>query len=204
MKRRRSLNLMKSILFTMLLCTFSLSAFAQNITVKGTITDANDVSLIGVTVQVQGTTAGTVTDFDGNYVLNNVPADGVLEVSYVGMQSQTVNVNGQTTINVVLREDSELLDELVVVGYGTMRKSDVTGSITVTKGEDMIKAQSFNALDNLRGKAAGVNIFSNSGQPGGPTRVMIRGIGTINSSSNPLYVVDGVVMEDFQIGRAHV
>lgn len=198
MKRRRSLNLMKSILFTMLLCTFSLSAFAQNITVKGTITDANDVSLIGVTVQVQGTTAGTVTDFDGNYVLNNVPADGVLEVSYVGMQSQTVNVNGQTTINVVLREDSELLDELVVVGYGTMRKSDVTGSITVTKGEDMIKAQSFNALDNLRGKAAGVNIFSNSGQPGGPTRVMIRGIGTINSSSNPLYVVDGVVMEDFQ------
>lgn len=181
-----------------LLCAFSLSAFAQNITVKGTITDASDVSLIGVTVQVQGTTAGTVTDFDGNYVLSNVPADGILEISYVGMQSQTVNVNGQTTINVVLREDSELLDELVVVGYGTMRKSDVTGSISVTKGEDMIKNQSFNALDNLRGKAAGVNIFSNSGQPGGPTRVMIRGIGTINSSSNPLYVVDGVVMEDFQ------
>lgn len=181
-----------------IMVAFALLTFAQNITVRGTVTDATDIPLIGVTVQVQGTMAGTVTDIDGNYVLSDVPSDAVLEVSYVGMKSQTINVNGQSVINVVLGEDTELLDELVVVGYGTMKKSDVTGSISVTKGEDMIKAQQFNALDNLRGKASGVNIFSNSGQPGGPTRVVIRGVGTINSSSSPLYVVDGVVMEDFQ------
>ncbi len=197
MKENGVFNLMKGIMFA-LLWTFTLSLFAQSIIVKGTITDASNDPLIGVTVQVQGTASGTVTDMNGNYVLSNVPSNATLEISYVGMQSLTINVNNQSTINVVLREDTELLDELVVVGYGTMRKSDVTGSISVTKGEDMIKAQSFNPLDNLRGKAAGVNIFSNSGQPGGPTRVMIRGIGTINSSSNPLYVVDGVVMEDFQ------
>lgn len=197
MKRRKSLNLMKSIMFT-LLCALSLSAYAQDITVRGTITDASNVPLIGVTVQVQGTTSGTVTDLDGNYVLNNVPPNGTLEISYVGMQSQTISVDGQTTINVVLGEDTELLDELVVVGYGTMRKSDITGSISTAKGSDIIKSQSFNALEGLKGKAAGVNIFSNTGQPGGESRVIIRGISTINASASPLYVVDGVVMSDFQ------
>ncbi|MDR1331003.1 MAG: SusC/RagA family TonB-linked outer membrane protein [Tannerella sp.] len=97
-----------------------------------------------------------------------------------------------------LLEDTQVLEEIVVVGYGTQRKSDVTGSISVATADDILKSSSFNALAGLKGKASGVNIFSNSGQPGGPTRVMIRGIGTINSSSNPLYVVDGVVMEDFQ------
>lgn len=99
-----------------------------------------------------------------------------------------------------LKEDASALDEVVVVGYGTMRKSDVTGSISMVKGEDMIKTQSFSPLDNLRGKAAGVNIYSNSSQPGAyANRVVIRGTATINSSSNPLYVVDGVVMEDFHL-----
>ena len=126
MKENGIFNLIKGVSFA-LLWTFTLSLFAQNITVKGTITDASNVALIGVTVQIQGTTTGTVTDLDGNYVLNNVPANGALEISYVGMKSQTVSVNGQTTINVVLGEDTELLDELVVVGYGTMRKSDITG-----------------------------------------------------------------------------
>lgn len=197
MKENGIFNLIKGVSFA-LLWTFTLSLFAQNITVKGTITDASNVALIGVTVQIQGTTTGTVTDLDGNYVLNNVPANGALEISYVGMKSQTVSVNGQTTINVVLGEDTELLDELVVVGYGTMRKSDITGSISTAKGSDIIKSQSFNALEGLKGKAAGVNIFSNTGQPGGESRVIIRGISTINASASPLYVVDGVVMSDFQ------
>ena len=197
MKQNGIFNLIKGISFA-LLWTFTLSLFAQNITVKGTITDASNVALIGVTVQIQGATTGTVTDLDGNYVLNNVPANGALEISYVGMKSQTVSVNGQTTINIVLGEDTELLDELVVVGYGTMRKSDITGSISTAKGSDIIKSQSFNALEGLKGKAAGVNIFSNTGQPGGESRVIIRGISTINASASPLYVVDGVVMSDFQ------
>ena len=176
----------------------SLGLFAQNVTVTGNITDVNNEPLIGVTVLVQGTSNGTVSNVDGVYTLSGVPSDGVLEVSYVGMRSQTIPVNGRTIINITMVDDTELLDEVVVVGYGTMRKSDVTGSIAVAKADDILKNSSFNALDGLKGKASGVNVFSNSGQPGGPSRVIIRGIGTINSSSNPLYVVDGVVMEDFQ------
>mgnify|MGYP000385154698 FL=1 len=103
-------------------------------------------------------------------------------------------------IKVTLKEDTQTLDEVVVVGYGTMKKSDVTGSISTAKGDDLVKNQSFSALDNLRGKVSGVNIFSNSSQPGAySNRVVIRGIATINSSSNPLYVVDGVVMENFDL-----
>ena len=96
-------------------------------------------------------------------------------------------------------EDTEMMDEVVVVGYGTMRKSDVTGSIASTRGSDILKTQSFSALDGLKGKASGVNIFSNSGQPGAGIRVLIRGVNTINASTDPLYVVDGVVMEDFHL-----
>ncbi len=118
---------------------FSLCIFAQNNSVRGTITDSRGESLIGVTVQVQGTTNGTITDVKGNYLLNNVPANATLEISYVGMKPQIIKVNNRTTINVTMSEDTELLDEVVVVGYGTMRKSDVTGSIAVTKGDDMIK-----------------------------------------------------------------
>ncbi len=195
MKKRNS-NLLKSMLFT-LAWTISLVAFSQNITVKGKVVDVNSEPLIGVTIQVQGTSIGTITDFDGNFSLNNVPSNGTLEVSYVGMSSQTIPVNGRENISVTMSEDTELLDELVVVGYGTMRKSDVTGSISTAKGSDIIKSQSFNALEGLRGKAAGVNIFSNTGQPGGEARVVIRGISTINASASPLYVVDGVVMQNF-------
>ena len=197
MKQNVVFNLIKGFSFA-LLWTLTLSVFAQNISVSGTITDAKSEPLIGVTVQIQGTSTGTVTDMNGAYVLSNVPSSGTLEISYVGMQTQTISVKNQSTINVVLKEDTELLDELVVVGYGTMRKSDVTGSISTAKGADIIKSQSFNALEGLKGKAAGVNIFSNTGQPGGEMRVIIRGISTINASASPLYVVDGVVMANFQ------
>src|SRR5690606_36434076 len=105
-----------------------------------------------------------------------------------------------TTMNFSLESSDQQIEALVVVGYGTMRKSDGTGSISNVKGEDMIKAQSFSPLENLRGKAPGVNIYSNSSQPGAyANRVIIRGTNTINSSSNPLYVVDGVVMQDFHL-----
>ena len=166
--------------------------------INGVVKDSKGEAVIGANVVVKGTTNGTITDIDGKYSLD-VPAGAVLQVSYIGYLTKEIPVGSQPVINVELLEDSQALDEVVVVGYGTMRKSDVTGSISVTKGEDMIKAQSFSALDNLRGKASGVNIFSNSGQPGGSSRVIIRGIGTINSSSDPLYVVDGVVMEDFKL-----
>ena len=168
--------------------------------VTGMVVDGAGEPVIGANVVVKGTTNGTITDFDGNYTIEGVPADGVLVISYIGYLSQEIPVGNQSAINVTLKEDTQTLDEVVVVGYGTMRKSDVTGSISTAKGEEMLKAQNFSALDNLRGKAAGVNIFSNSSQPGAyGSRVVIRGQATINASSDPLYVVDGVVMENFYL-----
>lgn len=169
----------------------------QNKKVTGVVKDAQGEAIIGANVVQKGTTNGTVTDFDGNYMLE-VPAGATLQFSYMGYLTKDVIVGNEQVIHVALTEDTQNLDEVVVVGYGVQRKSDVTGSISVTKADEMLKQQSFSALDGLKGKASGVNIFSNSGQPGGASRVMIRGIGTINSSSDPLYVVDGVVMEDFK------
>ena len=154
----------------------------------------------GATIMVKGTTNGNITDLDGNFMLEGLKKGDIIEISYVGYTTQTIEYTGQATLNITLKEDAEALDELVVVGYGTMRKSDVTGSIATAKGEELTKQQSFSALDNLRGKVSGVNIFSNTSQPGAySNRVIIRGMATINSSSDPLYVVDGVVMENFAL-----
>ena len=176
-----------------------IQAVQQGKRVTGVVLDNAGIPIIGANIIVKGTTNGTVTDFDGNYTLEEVPADAVLVISYIGYLSQEIPVGNQTNIKVTLVEDTQALDEVVVVGYGTMRKSDVTGSIASTKGADILKGQSFSALDGLKGKASGVNIFSNSGQPGSNIRVLIRGVSTINSSTDPLYVVDGVVMEDFRL-----
>ena len=165
----------------------------------GTVKDAAGEPVIGASVVVKGTTNGIITDFDGNFSLSNVNKGDIIQVSFVDYQTVEVAWNGQA-LNITLQDDTQALDELVVVGYGVMRKSDVTGSISVAKGEDMVKAQNFSALDNLRGKAAGVNIFSNSSQPGAQaSRVIIRGQATINASSEPLYIVDGVAMENFHL-----
>ncbi len=175
-------------------------AVQQGKKVTGVVVDGTGEPVIGANVVVKGTTNGTITDFDGNYTIEGVPADGILVISYIGYLSQEIPVGNQSMIKVTLKEDTQTLDEVVVVGYGTMKKSDVTGSISTAKGDDLVKNQSFSALDNLRGKVSGVNIFSNSSQPGAySNRVVIRGIATINSSSNPLYVVDGVVMENFDL-----
>ena len=175
-------------------------AVQQGKKVTGVGIDGTGEPVIGANVVVKGTTNGTITDFDGNYTIEGVSANDVLVISYIGYLSQEVPVGNQSMIKVTLKEDTQTLDEVVVVGYGTMKKSDVTGSISTAKGDDLVKNQSFSALDNLRGKVSGVNIFSNSSQPGAySNRVVIRGIATINSSSNPLYVVDGVVMENFDL-----
>ena len=205
----------KASMFCLLLSAFSVSgALAAPVTtgdanamvvqqgkkVTGIVVDATGEPVIGANVVVKGTTNGTITDFDGNYTIEGVSASDVLVFSYIGYLSQEITVGNQAAINVTLSEDSQALDEVVVVGYGVMRKSDVTGSIGVAKGDELTKNQNFSALDNLRGKVSGVNIFSNSSQPGAySNRVVIRGMATINASSNPLYVVDGVVMENFDL-----
>lgn len=170
----------------------------QNISVSGRVTDSSGSPLPGVSIVLKGTTTGTITNADGYYNLPNVPSNATLMFSFVGMKSQEIAVGGKNTVNVSMEEETVGIDEVVAIGYGTMRKQDVTGSISQAKGSDLVKSQNFSALDNLRGKVSGVNIYSNSGQPGAyQSRVVIRGLSTINSSSDPLYVVDGVMMENF-------
>lgn len=190
--KRKILNLTKGIL-SVLIWTISVSTFAQNITVKGTVTDQSGEALIGVTVQVQGTTTGTITDMDGNFVLPNVPSNSTLEVSYVGMLPQTIAVSGRTTIDIILQEDAEMLDEVVVVGYGTMRKSDVTGALAVVSAKDLSTKPVTNAFEALQGKVAGVDITS-AQRPGELGSIRIRGNRSLNATNAPLYVVDGVVL----------
>ena len=168
--------------------------------ISGTVTDSKGELVISGTVKVKHTTTATITDINGKYKIS-APTNGTLVFSYLGYKTKEVPVSSISgnTLDVVLEEESNMIDELVVVGYGTMRKSDLTGSVSTTKGKDIIKQQSFSALEGLKGKAAGVNIFTNTGQPGGEMRVIIRGISTINASASPLYIVDGVAMQDFNL-----
>ncbi|RNC65967.1 TonB-dependent receptor [Proteiniphilum sp. X52] len=190
--RRKIFNLKLGILST-LLFTFSFFAFSQNITVKGNVVDSSGEALIGVTVQVQGTASGTITDIEGNFSIPNVPPNATLEVSYVGMRTETVPVNGRTSIDIILSEDTELLDELVVVGYGTMRKSDVTGALAVVSAKELSAKPVTNAFEALQGKVAGLDITS-AQRPGELGTIRIRGNRSLNATNDPLYVVDGVVL----------
>lgn len=167
-------------------------------TLTGKVTDASGAPLPGVSVVVKGTTNGVITDADGNFAISNLPQNATLQFSFVGMKMQEMSVGNQTSLNVILQEDSINIDEVVAVGYGVQRRSDVAGSVGIATAEDILRTSSFNALQGLKGKVSGVNIFTNSGNPTGNTRVVIRGINSINTSSNPLYVVDGVQMTDFQ------
>lgn len=191
MKRQYVLNVMKGILFT-LLWTFSLSIFAQNITVHGTVKDENGEPLIGATIMVQGTSIGTVTDMDGNYTLLNVPRDGKLVVSYVGMETQVIDVNGRTSINVVLKESPETLEEVVVIGYGTIKKRDLTGAVSSVKSEEIRLAPVANPMEALQGLVAGLDVTRSSGRSGSSPEVLLRGNRSLTASSAPLYIIDGI------------
>ncbi|MDR0687696.1 MAG: TonB-dependent receptor [Prevotellaceae bacterium] len=190
----------KRLLLSLTLCAaLPWSLNAQNLNVSGTVLDAKSEPVVGASVVVKGASTGVLTGLGGSYSIT-APADATLVFAFLGLESREEAIAGRGRIDVVLSESSQAIDEVVVVGYGTMRKSDVTGSIAVAKADDILKVQSFNALEGLKGKASGVNIFSNTGQPGGEMRVLIRGISTIKASANPLYVVDGVVMNsDFQL-----
>lgn len=174
----------------------SVFAYAQ-ITVTGTIIDAaNDEPIIGASVLVMGTTSGTITDFDGNFTVSVSDDDAVLQISYMGYKTQEVPVNGQKTIRVVLHEDSELLDEVVVVGYGVVKKNDATGAVTAIKPDDMNKGLQTNAQDMIQGKIAGVSVTSDGGAPGGGANIRIRGGSSLSASNNPLIIIDGLAMDN--------
>lgn len=196
MKSDKKGNALERSIFTLaFLWLTSLTLLAQNITVKGNVVDEQKEPLIGVSVKIQGTATGTVTDYDGNFELPNVPPTGKLEFSYVGMKTLVVPVNGRTVINVTMQEDVEMLEEVVVVGYGTMKKSDLTGAIANIKGNEIQNVPVRSAVEALQGKVPGIIVTSTSGSPGASPSVKIRGVGTVNGN-DPLYVVDGFPQTD--------
>ncbi len=178
----------------LLVLLFGLAIISANAqTVTGNITDETGEALIGAAVSVQGTSTGTVTDIDGNFSID-APSDAVLEVSYVGFKTKTMAVNGQNNINLSLGQDSEILDEVVVIGYGTVQKSDITGSVSSVKAEELQAFPLLNAGQALQGRAAGVAVQTqNGGEPGAPVSIRVRGSSSLNASSDPLVVVDGFV-----------
>lgn len=182
---------MKQLLLLWCFALISLCGYAQQITVKGVVTSGTDkMPLIGATIQVKGAGTGTITGIDGDYTLTNVPSDGVLIFSSIGYETQEVNVKGQTNINIILKEATELLDEVVVIGYGAVKKSDLTSSISTIKGDEITESVTGNPMDALQGKINGVQVTSGGG-PGTTPKVLIRGVTTVNGS-DPLYVVDGM------------
>jgi len=162
---------------------------ADNITVKGKVVDENGESLPGATIQQKGTTNGIITDIDGNFSLS-VPSDARLIISFVGYKSTEVTVKGKTELgNITLQSELKELDQVVVIGYGTQRKVDLTGSVAIVDTEEMKKVSNSNISTVLQGKVSGVQITSD-GQPGADPTVRIRGIGSFGSTA-PLYVIDG-------------
>lgn len=193
---KREQSGLRKALLTVIAFFMAIPLFAQNVNVTGTVIDPSGEPLIGVTVMVAGSSNGTATDLDGNYELKNVPAKGKLTFSYIGYADVTENVNGRKVINVTLSEDSQSLDELVVVGYGVMKKNDVTGSVSTVGTEKLNAKGAASVLENLQGTVAGVNITKSTGRSNGDINVEIRGKSSINSDTKPMYVVDGVITSD--------
>ena len=178
-------SLQKPLVFLFLLCLFPMGALAQS-TVKGTVVDEAGEPIIGATVQVQGAKTGAITDFEGNFSVE-AASNATLLISYVGYVTETVSVQGRNNIQVTLREDASTLNDVVVIGYGTMKKKLVTGATVQVKGEDIAKLNTTNALEAMQSSTPGVQITQSSAQPGKGYNVVIRGKGT-NGNTAPLYV----------------
>lgn len=171
----------------------AVSLSAQNrVTVSGTVFEEDGIPAIGASVLIEGTTTGTITDIDGKYSLPDVPSDAVLVFSSIGLSSVRESVDGRTQIDVTLGVDRQLLEEVMVVAYGTAKKESFTGSAAVVKGDALSKRAVANVTKSFEGTVAGVQVTSGGGQPGEGSSVIIRGVGSVNASSSPLYVVDGV------------
>ena len=180
-----------SLLFVVLLASLQLSAQTQ---LKGTVLDGsmNDEPMIGASVIVKGTSAGGVTDLDGNFSITVPKGHNQIVVSCVGYKSETVNISGKTFVKVILKEDAALMDEVVVIGYGSMKKSDLSGALSQLKGEDLMKGGAIDVAHGMQGKIAGVQIQQSDGAPGGGMSIVVRGTNSFSTSSQPLYIVDGV------------
>ncbi|MDC1105966.1 TonB-dependent receptor [Prolixibacteraceae bacterium] len=190
----KQFNMLKKGAFFLLIMLLHGVVFAQNTQLKGTVYDNTKQPLPGVTVLLDGTNKGTITDFDGNFVLKAENVQGaVLSFSFVGFQTEKVPVDGKTSFTITLNESAIALNEVVAVGYGVMRKSDVTGSTAGVKAADVVKANTSSVNEALQGRMSGVAISSNSGAPGGDLKIRIRGANSINGSNDPLVVIDGII-----------
>ena len=178
-----------SVFLLSMICMF---AFSQGKQVQGVVKDATGEPIIGANVLVKGTTNGVITDFDGNYSLTNVNSQDIIVFSYIGYTSQEIKVGSQTTINVTLKEDTETLEEVVVVGYGTVKRRDLTGSVASVTGEKLAANPVANVAEALQGQLPGVSVTSQDGRPGAGMSIRIRGGGSITQSNDPLFIVDGV------------
>lgn len=177
-----------------LLMSCPLSILAQNKTITGTVLDRTSESVIGASVLVRGTTNGTITDVDGNFTLSNVEANAILQVSFVGYKTLDVAVKGQSSFKITLEEDTEMLDEVVVIGYGSVKKSSLTGAVSKMDAKGLQDRPLARPESALQGQLAGVTVRTTSGEPGADMQIRVRGAASVNASSDPLYVVDGVPM----------
>ena len=187
----KNINLKRSIGLLSFLLMIPVWVCAQNITVKGTVKDTSGESMPGVNVLQVGTTNGIITDINGQYQMS-VPSNAKLTFSFIGYVTQTVQVAGKTTLDIILKEDAQALDEVIVVGYGTMKKSDIAGSVASVNAEDMLRRTPTNIAQGLQGAAPGVIVTMQDGAPDANAAVRIRGVATINGKADPLYVVDGI------------
>lgn len=167
-------------------------AVQQQKPVSGKVTDSANSPIPGVSVVVKGTTIGTVTDTNGNFNISNVPSNATLTFTFIGMKSQQIEIGRKSTINVILEEETIGIEEVVAVGYGSQKKRDLTGAITSVRSEQIDKIPTASISSILQGKVAGLDIIQNTGEPGGGVTVRVRGISTLNSGTDPLYIVDGI------------
>jgi len=194
------MKLLKLQFYYFLLLFCSVAAWAQDITVTGHVTDESGLPVPGASVLIKGTTTGTATDFDGNFSIQ-ASSTATLVVSYLGYASREVNVDGQTNLQVALEPSTETMEEIVVVGYGTQKKTLVTGAISKITARELEAQPLVRVEQSLQGRASGVTIFANAGQPGSASTVRVRGITSFNGGNNdPLWVVDGVIVENAGIG----
>lgn len=200
MKNEKSLKIVdwgrvkcvSAFLITLIIAVMSFGATAQTKSVSGTVIDEAGEAVIGANVAVKGTKVGTVTDFNGDFSLSNIADNAILVISYVGYTTQEVPVAGKSVINVTLTENRELLDEVVVIGYGTVKRKDLTGAVASMKNSDVVVAPTNNVMEALQGKVAGMDITKSSGEVGSGVNILLRGSRSIYGSNEPLFIIDGL------------